>query len=55
MKTILGINHQFLYPDAIVDQKEHTESLKELSSFDEIDAHWLEKIVSMLVAHRPEI
>ena len=38
MKTILGINHQFLYPDAIVDQKAHTESLKDLSSFDEIDA-----------------
>ena len=27
----------------------------ELSTFDEIDAHWLEKIVSMLAAHRPEI
>ena len=38
MKTILGINHQFLYPDAITDAKTHTESLKELSSFDNIDA-----------------
>ena len=27
----------------------------ELSTFDEIDAHWLEKIVSMLAAHRSEI
>ena len=27
----------------------------ELSTFDEIDAHWLEKIVGMLAAHRPEI
>lgn len=38
MKTILGINHQFLYPEAIVDAKAHTESLKELSSFENIDA-----------------
>ena len=38
MKTILGINHQFLYPDAITSQKAHTESLKELSVFDNIDA-----------------
>ncbi|MBQ3015414.1 MAG: sugar phosphate isomerase/epimerase [Clostridia bacterium] len=38
MKTILGINHQFLYPDAIVDTAAHTNSLKELSSFDNIDA-----------------
>lgn len=27
----------------------------ELSTFDEIDAHWLDKIVSMLATHRPEI
>ena len=27
----------------------------ELSTFDEIDAHWLEKIVGMLAAHRSEI
>ena len=38
MKTILGINHQFLYPEAITDQASHTKSLKQLSSFDCIDA-----------------
>ncbi len=38
MKTILGINHQFLYPEAMVNAAAHTESLKELSSFDNVDA-----------------
>lgn len=38
MKTILGINHQFLYPDAMVNAKAHTDSIKEISAFDNIDA-----------------
>ena len=38
MNTILGVNHQFLYPASITDEKAHTETLKLISEFDCIDA-----------------
>ena len=38
MSVILGVNHQFLFPEAIVNQKAHTETLKELSNHQGIDA-----------------
>ncbi len=38
MSVILGVNHQFLYPDAITDPKVHTLTLKELSANQGIDA-----------------
>ena len=38
MKVILGVNHQFLYPEAIVSRKAHTEALRELVSFPNLDA-----------------
>lgn len=38
MSVILGVNHQFLFPEAISDKKTHTETLKALSSHSGIDA-----------------
>ena len=38
MNGILGVNHQFLYPRSITDEKIHTQTLKELSESDKIDA-----------------
>lgn len=38
MSVILGINHQFLYPDAICDKEAHFETLKKLSQNDNVDA-----------------
>ncbi len=38
MSVILGVNHQFLFPEAIVDKKAHTKTIKELSAYQEIDA-----------------
>lgn len=35
---ILGVNHQFLYPDSITDNKVHYETLKKLASMPGIDA-----------------
>ena len=37
-KPILGVNHQFLFPDSITNEKEHTETLKQIIDFDDIDA-----------------
>lgn len=36
--AILGVNHQFLYPEAIVDAVVHTETLKKAVLLDSIDA-----------------
>ena len=36
--AILGVNHQFLYPEAMVDAAAHTESLKKAALLDSIDA-----------------
>ena len=36
--AILGVNHQFLYPEAIVDAVVHTETLKKAVFLDSIDA-----------------
>ncbi len=38
MSVILGVNHQFLYPNAISDPKAHTETLKKLSENKNISA-----------------
>ena len=38
MKTILGSNHMFLYPDSITNAEVHTETLAKLSSSEKIDA-----------------
>lgn len=35
---ILGVNHQFLYPDSITNEKVHTESLKKIAASDLVDA-----------------
>ena len=37
-KIILGVNHQFMYPDAISNEKVHTETLKKVASREDIDA-----------------
>lgn len=36
--AILGVNHQFLYPEAITDAVAHTETLKKAAELDSIDA-----------------
>ena len=36
--AILGVNHQFLYPEAIVDAVAHTESLKRAAMLESVDA-----------------
>jgi len=36
--AILGVNHQFLYPEAITDAVAHTETLKKAAVLDSIDA-----------------
>lgn len=36
--AILGVNHQFLYPEAITDAATHTETLKKAAELDMIDA-----------------
>ena len=36
--AILGVNHQFLFPEAIVDAMAHTESLKKAASLEKVDA-----------------
>ena len=36
--AILGVNHQFLFPQAIVDPQVHTQTLKEASTYDNIRA-----------------
>lgn len=39
MKTaILGVNHQFLYPEAMVNAEAHTESLKKAALLEKVDA-----------------
>ena len=38
MKTILGVNHMWLYPDAMVNAEAHTETLKRLCANPLIDA-----------------
>lgn len=38
MSVIWGINHMFLYPEAIVDQKAHTTTLRKLSETPGLDA-----------------
>ena len=34
MSVILGVNHMFLYPDSMTDEKAHTETLKEIITED---------------------
>lgn len=36
--AILGVNHQFLYPEAITDAAAHTETLRRATQFENIDA-----------------
>ncbi|MBQ8407748.1 MAG: hypothetical protein IJY39_02655 [Clostridia bacterium] len=36
--AILGVNHQFLYPDAMTDAVAHTESLKRAIGLEAVDA-----------------
>ena len=36
--AILGVNHQFLYPEAMIDAATHTETLKSVALFEQIDA-----------------
>lgn len=36
--AILGVNHQFLYPEAIVDAATHTDTLKKAAQLEKIDA-----------------
>ena len=36
--AILGVNHQFLYPESMVDAAAHTESLKEAVQLEKVDA-----------------
>jgi len=38
MNVILGVNHQFLYPEAIVNQRAHLEAMKELVTLPHLDA-----------------
>ena len=38
MSVILGTNHMFLYPDSMVNEKAHLESLKKLAATNKIDA-----------------
>lgn len=38
MSVILGVNHMFLYPESMTDEKAHTETLKKLVCNDSIDA-----------------
>lgn len=38
MNVILGVNHQFLYPEAITNQKTHTETMRELVALPQLDA-----------------
>ncbi len=36
--AILGVNHQFLYPEAMVDAAAHTETLRKAAELDKVDA-----------------
>lgn len=38
MSVILGINHQFLYPEAMVDPQAHLKTLREIAAFECVDA-----------------
>ena len=38
MKTLLGVNHMFLYPESITSESAHKETLKELSETELVDA-----------------
>ena len=38
MSVILGVNHMFLYPESMTDEKVHTETLKEIIKTDLVDA-----------------
>ena len=38
MSVILGVNHMFLYPESMTDEKAHTENLKEIIKTDLVDA-----------------
>jgi len=38
MNIILGVNHQFLYPESIVNQKVHTETMRELIALPYLEA-----------------
>lgn len=38
MKTILGINHQFLYPESMTNEIAHTETLREIVKFENVSA-----------------
>lgn len=38
MSVILGVNHMFLYPASITDEKAHLESIKKLALTDQVDA-----------------
>ena len=38
LKPILGVNHHFLFPDSITNEKVHTQTLKEVIQFEGIDA-----------------
>lgn len=38
MNVILGANHQFLYPQAMVDPDAHTQSLRKVAAYSNIDA-----------------
>ena len=36
--AILGVNHQFLYPEAMVEASAHTETLKQAITLELVDA-----------------
>lgn len=38
MSVILGTNHMFLYPDSMVNERAHLESLKKLAATDKVEA-----------------
>ena len=38
MSVTLGINHMFLFPEAMVDEKAHTRTLKELAQYNNVKA-----------------
>lgn len=38
MNVILGVNHQFLYPEAMINEKAHIEAMRELVTLPNLDA-----------------
>lgn len=38
MRVILGVNHQFLYPEAVASQRIHTETIRELVTLPHLEA-----------------